>query len=97
MASFEVTCINYGVHYETIFLRTQALVVYCQESTCFKYDPLVLLNFSTEEKVSCGTLNSLPSPLSLLLSSNVALDANIKRFFKGVQMLRPCTEKYDYI
>lgn len=63
------------------------------------YDVLTILNFLTEiynRGVSYGTLNSVRSALAFLLSPRLALEPQIKRFFKGVYNLRPSCPRYDY-
>ena len=44
-----------------------------------------------------GSLNSLRSAISLIIGQHIGTDEEIKRFFKGVQNLRPSTAKYNSI
>ncbi|KAB0799885.1 hypothetical protein PPYR_07765 [Photinus pyralis] len=43
---------------------------------------------------SYATLNTLRSSLAFIIPTNLALDTKIKRFFRGVQMLRPSAPNY---
>nr|CAH7768327.1 unnamed protein product [Callosobruchus chinensis] len=55
-------------------------------------------NFLSEmfsNRASYGTVNSVRSALSLLLSPTIGNDFRIKRFLKGVQNWRPITPKYN--
>lgn len=58
-----------------------------------------MLKFLTDEfqgnKTSYGTLNSCRSAIALLRGPEVGEDARIKRFFKGIEKLRPNRPKYD--
>ncbi|XP_031337283.1 uncharacterized protein LOC116166471 [Photinus pyralis] len=75
--------------------------LYCQKLNLDLYDANVntILSFLTEEfnkGASYATLNTLRSSLAFIIPTNLALDTKIKRFFRGVQMLRPSAPKYDY-
>lgn len=48
-----------------------------------------------EDRASYGTLNSYRSAIALLRGPEVGEDARMKRFFKGVEKLRPNIPKYD--
>lgn len=66
----------------------------------YSYSVDWILKFLTElfEKGSSyGTLNCTRSALALILSSELGSNEKIKRFFKGVQNLRPTAPRYDYI
>lgn len=58
-----------------------------------------VLKFLTEEfqdnKASYGMLNSCRSVIALLRGPEVGVDARVKRFFKGIEKLRPSMPKYD--
>lgn len=45
---------------------------------------------------SFGSLNCARAALYLICLTNFSSDPNVKRFFKGVQNLRPSTPKYDF-
>lgn len=75
--------------------------LYCQRLNLdvFAFDIQTVLNFRPEEfKKGCayGSLNSMRSPSSLLLSPSIGTDPAIKRFFIGAQLFRPKTPKYAY-
>lgn len=65
----------------------------------FDYNVPILLEFFTKEfqgGAAYGTLNSLRSALSLLISSELGSDSRVKRFFKGLQNLKPNKPRYDH-
>ena len=61
--------------------------------------PMVLkfLGDQYEKGASYGTLNCIRSALALILSPDLGTDYQIKRFFKGVQHLRPNCPRYNCI
>ncbi|XP_066590166.1 uncharacterized protein [Prorops nasuta] len=75
---------------------------FCQEINTSPFVPIVkeILRFLTRELTkikTVGTLNSYRSALSLIVGNEIGLDPTIRRFFRGVAMLRPQTAKYDEI
>lgn len=58
--------------------------------------PLVLsfLSVQFQDVRTYGTLNSYRSALSLITNSNLGSDEKIRRFFKGVSVLKPSKPKY---
>lgn len=60
-------------------------------------DLLEFFTFHFEQGKSFGTLNSIRAAISLISSSNNLEDFRLKRFFKGIQNLRPNRPKYDTI
>nr|CAH7715768.1 unnamed protein product [Callosobruchus chinensis] len=73
---------------------------FCSRSNIapFSGDINIVLQFLSEmfsNGASYGTVNSVRSALSLLLSPTIGNDFRIKRFLKGVQNLRPITPKYN--
>ncbi|KAB0798697.1 hypothetical protein PPYR_09690 [Photinus pyralis] len=56
---------------------------------------LLFLSEEFQRGASYGTLNSYRSALAFLLSPAVAVDPDIKRFFKGIQLLRPTMPRYE--
>ncbi|XP_050313049.1 uncharacterized protein LOC126748093 [Anthonomus grandis grandis] len=64
-------------------------------SNCTK----LILRFLSEmfqEGAAHGSLNCARSALSLIISSEIGSDPEIKRFFKGVQNLRPGKPRYNW-
>lgn len=61
-------------------------------------DVLACLSFEFyNNNAKHGSLNSLRSAIALVIGQDIGLDENVKRFFKGVQNLRPSRAKYDTI
>lgn len=75
--------------------------IYCKYNSLnpLSGDVNTLLKFFTcefDKGASYGTLNTVRSALSFLLSPELIADSKIRRFFKGVYMLRPCAPRYDF-
>ena len=74
---------------------------YCKNNNVNPYKGTIteILKFLTEEfqgnKASYGTLNSCRSAIALLQGPEVGEDARVKRFFRGIEKLRPSRPKYD--
>lgn len=74
---------------------------FCQERKLNLYHPsnkyvLEFLAQVFETANSYGTVNTYRSAISLITTSNVGQDADIKRFFKGVSVLKPQCPKYEF-
>lgn len=64
----------------------------------FEFNVPAILEFLTglfDSGAAYGTLNSTRSALALITSPDVGTDFRIKRFFKGVERLKPGRPKYD--
>lgn len=74
---------------------------FCQNNDVNPYNGTIaeVLKFLTKEfqgnKTSYGTLNSCRSAIALLRGSEVGEDTRVRRFFKGIEKLRPSMPKYD--
>lgn len=55
---------------------------------------LIFLSIQLQRVNAYGTLNSYRSALSLITNINIGSDERVKRFFKGVSVLKPSKPKY---
>lgn len=66
----------------------------------FNIDIPIILSFLSDEfqnGATYRTLNSTRSALAFLLSPSIGSDLKIKRFFKGLQLLRHRIPRYEFL